>query len=149
MEQSSQLKIYKRRNPQTTSLWKLLNCHFVDFEECYDRLFRRKYGFNRPVISHVVRKYLECGGLHQGFARIKCPDCHHQFILAFSCRRGRWFCPSCHNKRWFTLVIILKKQFSIQYRIDNMSLAFQKFYASFFYIIVNCWANSASAVPKV
>ena len=39
-------------------------------------------------------------------ARIKCPDCHHQFILAFSCR-GRWFrslagsltCPSCHNKK--------------------------------------------------
>gem|GEM_PF-5274260 len=23
-------------------------------------------------------------------ARIKCPDCHHEFILAFSCR-GRWF----------------------------------------------------------
>ncbi len=24
-----------------------------------------------------------------------CPDCHHEFLLAFSCR-GRWFCPSCH-----------------------------------------------------
>ncbi|MCP3928211.1 MAG: hypothetical protein GY705_03815 [Bacteroidetes bacterium] len=23
---------------------------------------------------------------------------HHQFILAYSCR-GRWFCPSCHNKK--------------------------------------------------
>ncbi|MCP3955925.1 MAG: transposase, partial [Desulfobacterales bacterium] len=30
-------------------------------------------------------------------ARINCPDCHHQFILAFSCR-GRWYCPSCHAK---------------------------------------------------
>ncbi len=98
MEHSNQLIIYKRRNPQTSSLWKLLNCHFVDFEECYDKLFQKKYGFYRLVISRVVRKYLECGDLHQGFARIKCPDCHHQFILAFSCR-GRWFCPSCHAKK--------------------------------------------------
>ncbi|WP_407929139.1 transposase zinc-binding domain-containing protein [Desulfomarina profundi] len=38
----------------------------------------------------MVNKYLECGDLHQGFARTKCLDCHHEFILAFSCR-GRWF----------------------------------------------------------
>ena len=98
MECSSQEEIYRRRKPQETSLWKLLNGHFVEFEEVYDELFQKKYGFFRPVILHVVRKYLECGDLHQGFARIKCPDCHHQFILAFSCR-GRWFCPSCHNKK--------------------------------------------------
>ncbi|HKJ64311.1 MAG TPA: transposase [Desulfopila sp.] len=36
--------------------------------------------------------------MHQGFARNKCPDCHHEYFLAFSCR-GRWFCPSCHNKK--------------------------------------------------
>ncbi|WP_156915936.1 IS91 family transposase, partial [Desulfatirhabdium butyrativorans] len=27
-----------------------------------------------------------------------CPDCHHEYLLAFSCR-GRWFCPSCHSKK--------------------------------------------------
>ncbi len=98
MECSSQVGIYRRRKPQETSLWKLLNGYFDEFEEVYDELFQKKYGFYRPVISHVVRKYLECGDLHQGFAKIKCPDCHHQMILAFSCR-GRWFCPSCHNKK--------------------------------------------------
>jgi len=98
MECSSQVEIYRRRKPHETSLWKLLNGNFVEFEESYDELFQKKYGFYRPVISHVVRKYLECGDLHQGFARIKCPDCYHQMILAFSCR-GRWFCPSCHNKK--------------------------------------------------
>jgi ssDNA-binding Zn-finger/Zn-ribbon topoisomerase 1 len=90
--------IYKRRKPQETSLWKLLDHHFFEFEERYDDLFQQQYGFYRPVISHVVRKYLECGDLHQGFARIKCPDCHYEYLLAFSCR-GRWFCPSCHNKK--------------------------------------------------
>jgi len=113
MAHSDQLKIYKRRNPQTTSLWKLLNCHFVEFEECYDKLFQKKYGFYRLVISRVVRKYLECGDLNQGFARIKCPDCHHEFILAFSCR-GRWFrslvprlpVPPVITRKWSSLAII-------------------------------------------
>ncbi len=98
MGHSCHVKIYKRRNPQTTPLWKLLDSHFADFEESYDKLLQKKYGFYRPVISHVVRKYLECGDLHEGFTRIKFPDCHHQFILAFSCK-GRYFCPSCHNKK--------------------------------------------------
>ncbi|MFC1831215.1 transposase zinc-binding domain-containing protein [Thermodesulfobacteriota bacterium] len=35
-------------------------------------------------MNHVVQKYLECGDLHQGFARIKCPDCQHEYLLAFS-----------------------------------------------------------------
>ncbi|NOR23957.1 MAG: hypothetical protein GQ542_06100 [Desulforhopalus sp.] len=93
MEHSSHVKIYKRRNPQTTLLWKLLASHFTDFEENYDDLFQKQHGFYRLVISHVVRKYLECGDLHEGFARIKCPDCHREYILAYSCR-GRYFCPS-------------------------------------------------------
>ena len=98
MEYSSDVQIYRRRKPQETSLWKLLDYHFLEFEECYENLFQQQYGFYRPVISHVVRKYLECGDLREGFARIKCPDCHHEYILAFSCR-GRWFCPSCHAKK--------------------------------------------------
>lgn len=31
-------------------------------------------------------------------ARVRCSDCHHEYLLAFSCR-GRWFCPSCHNQK--------------------------------------------------
>lgn len=98
MQCSKDVGIYRRKKPQDTSLWKLLNGHFIEFEEAYDELSQKKYGFYRPVISHVVNKYLQCGDLHQGFARIKCPDCQHEYILAFSCR-GRWFCPSCHNKK--------------------------------------------------
>jgi hypothetical protein len=41
---------------------------------------------------------VECGDLHHGFARVKCRDCHHEHLLAFSCKR-RHFCPSCHQKR--------------------------------------------------
>jgi Putative transposase/Transposase zinc-binding domain len=43
-------------------------------------------------------KYLGCGDLRKGFARIKCKECQHEVLLAFSCK-GRYFCPSCHQKR--------------------------------------------------
>jgi|GEM_PF-4494279 len=43
-------------------------------------------------------KYLDCGDLHQGFARVKCNDCNHEYLLPFSCKR-RSFCPTCHQKR--------------------------------------------------
>jgi hypothetical protein len=61
--------------------------------ECYDDQVQSRYGFYRPVVSHVVQKYHGCGDLHQGFAKIKWPDYQHEYLLAFSCR-GRWFCPS-------------------------------------------------------
>jgi len=39
-------------------LWQLFDHHFDEFEYRYDDLFPREYGFFRPVISHIVRKYL-------------------------------------------------------------------------------------------
>jgi len=46
----------------------------------------------------VIHRYLDCGDLHNGFVRVKCPDCGAEYLLAFSCKR-RHFCPSCHQKR--------------------------------------------------
>jgi len=45
----------------------------------------------------VVHKFLECGNLERGFARVRCDRCEHEYLLAFSCK-SRWFCPSCHQK---------------------------------------------------
>jgi hypothetical protein len=49
-------------------------------------------------VKQVIYRYLDCGILHNGFARVKCGDCGHEYLLAFSCKR-RHFCPSCHQKR--------------------------------------------------
>jgi hypothetical protein len=46
----------------------------------------------------VVNKFLDCGDLEHGFARIRCDHCQKDHLLAFSCK-GRWFCPSCHQKK--------------------------------------------------
>ena len=42
--------------------------------------------------------FLKCGDLEGGFARVRCPDCHHEMFVAFFCKQ-RCTCPSCHQKR--------------------------------------------------
>jgi len=49
-------------------------------------------------VKHGIYRYLDCGFLHNGFARVRCKDCGHEYLVAFSCKR-RHFCPSCHQKR--------------------------------------------------
>lgn len=51
-----------------------------------------------PVVAQVADKFLACGVLEHGFARIRCDACTHEYLLAFSCK-CRYFCPSCHAKR--------------------------------------------------
>ena len=38
--------------------------------------------------------FLECGILAHGFLRLRCGDCGHDKLVAFSCKR-RGICPSC------------------------------------------------------
>ncbi|MHC5009265.1 MAG: transposase zinc-binding domain-containing protein, partial [Planctomycetota bacterium] len=90
--------VYRPRQPRASPLWQLLDRHFDEFERVYDDRYQKRYGFWRPVIARTVDKFLACGDLHEGFARIRCPRCRHEFFVAFSCRR-RCLCPSCHQKR--------------------------------------------------
>jgi len=71
--------------------------HFERFEQVYEERFERRCGFFRSYVRQVIYRYLYCGILHNGFARVKCGDCGHEYLLAFSCKR-RHFCPSCHQK---------------------------------------------------
>ncbi|MBK9409741.1 MAG: transposase [Gemmatimonadetes bacterium] len=64
----------------------------------YDDRFAREYGPWRSVVAQVAEKFLACGILDHGFARIRCTACAHEYLLAFSCK-CRYFCPSCHAKR--------------------------------------------------
>jgi len=64
----------------------------------WEDLFERRYGFWRGLLAGVVARYLDCGILDRGFARVRCPDCAQEFLLAFSCK-GRGPCPCCGAKR--------------------------------------------------
>jgi ribosomal protein S27E len=51
--------------------------------------------------SYIQREFddfLHCGRLEYGFLRVRCEDCHHERLVAFSCKR-RGFCPSCGARR--------------------------------------------------
>ena len=90
--------VYRPRNPQLSDYYRCVEDYFETFVRIYDEHFSRQYGFWRPYVEQVIYRYLDCGDLHNGFARVKCKDCNHEYLLAFSCKR-RHFCPSCHQKR--------------------------------------------------
>jgi hypothetical protein len=90
--------VYRPRHPERTVLYRVLFHYFDRFLTEYESRFEKQYGFLRPIIKDVVERYLDCGNPRCGFARIRCPDCHTEHLLMFSCRT-RGFCPSCHAKR--------------------------------------------------
>ena len=90
--------VYRPRRPQASPLYRLIEDHFEEFSTVYDERFARRWGYWRSVVGEVVEKFLACGILKHGFARVRCDSCRHEFLLAFSCK-CRYFCPSCHAKR--------------------------------------------------
>ena len=91
------MQVYRSRNPKKSPLWQCVHRHYEEFEGAYPEQYQPRYGLLRPIIPEVVHKFLECGDLESGFARIRCDHCEHEYLLAFSCK-SRWFCPSCHQK---------------------------------------------------
>jgi hypothetical protein len=49
-------------------------------------------------VERDFARYLECGVLAHGFARVRCASCEDELLVAFSCK-GRGVCPSCNAKR--------------------------------------------------
>jgi hypothetical protein len=51
-----------------------------------------------PFVVAELRKFLRCGVLAHGFARVRCGACAFERLVPFSCK-GRGFCPSCCGRR--------------------------------------------------
>jgi Putative transposase/Transposase zinc-binding domain len=49
-------------------------------------------------VERELRRFLACGDIRRGFARVHCDDCHQDRLVPFSCK-GRGFCPSCGGRR--------------------------------------------------
>jgi len=79
--------VYLPRRPQDSDYYHCVEDYFETFVQGYDEQFSRQYGFWRPYIEQVIYRYLDCGNLRNGFARVKCKDCGHEYRLAFSCWR--------------------------------------------------------------
>jgi Putative transposase/Transposase zinc-binding domain len=90
--------VYRPRHPEWTPFYRLFEHHFDRYLMEYEYRYEPRYGYLRPVVPRTVSAFLECGRLQNGFARIRCPQCRGEHLLAFSCQT-RNFCPSCQAKR--------------------------------------------------
>ncbi len=66
-------------------------------------------GFYRPALRIAADKFIKCGDLREGFARVRCDDCGHSLFVSFSCK-VRCFCPSCHQKRILELSMHVREE---------------------------------------
>jgi hypothetical protein len=61
-------------------LWKCVQQYGEEFTTEYAGRYQCQYGSLRPVVTKVLAKFLDCGDLHHGFARVCCPDCRLEYI---------------------------------------------------------------------
>jgi hypothetical protein len=92
------VSVYRPRHPERTAFYQLFDRHFECYLGVHEERFEPRYGALRPVVRRSGEAFLDCGRLVGGFARIRCPSCGGEHLLAFSCRT-RNFCPSCQAKR--------------------------------------------------
>ena len=90
--------IYRPRRSQETPLYRLVQDHFETLVQVHEERFQPRYGRLRHAARRAVEKFLDCGVLESGFARVRCDRCRAEFLVAFSCKT-RLLCPSCHAKR--------------------------------------------------
>ena len=85
---------YRRHEPEKTVLHGVVRDHLETF---LDRA-RGPEGDGYPrFVEHEFRRYLDCGLLCHGFARLRCAECGYERLVAFSCK-GK-LCPSCLARR--------------------------------------------------
>jgi len=75
----------------------------------WEERFERRNGFWRGFVDEQVGRYLDCGLFENGFARVRCPDCHAEYLLAFSCKT-RELCPSCAARRAAATAALLREE---------------------------------------
>ena len=93
---------YVRHRPETTLLYQVVREYWPEFQAEL-----ASQGKHLPAfICCEFDEYLKCGRLEHGFLRVRCEACHHEKLVAFSCKR-RGFCPSCGARRMADIAALL------------------------------------------
>ena len=79
-------------------MYRLVEALYEQVKGVWEERFEARYGFWRGFVDGVVQRYLDCGVFRAGLARVWCPSCRGEYLVACSCR-GRGLCPSCGAKR--------------------------------------------------
>ena len=86
---------YERRRPEETTLYQ----SGAGAPRNLLGPSRSRGGSGLPqFVKDEFDAFLECGILAHGFLRLRCGECGHEKLVAFSCKR-RGFCPSCGARR--------------------------------------------------
>ena len=86
---------YEPRSPAQGALYQIVRDHFETFRMQASTM-RDGEGLPR-FVEQAFRKFLQCGWLAGGFARLRCGDCGLDRLVPFS-RKGA-LCPSCGGRR--------------------------------------------------
>ncbi len=85
---------YQRPRTEQTLLDLIVEQHYLEFRDVMTA-----QGKSLPIhVQQEFAEYLKCGRLEYGFLRVQCAECHHEHLVAFSCKK-RGFCPSCGARR--------------------------------------------------
>jgi hypothetical protein len=88
--------VYAPRSPTTGVLYGVVRAHLTEFLAAVDA---ETDGRGLPgFVVNEFRKFLRCGILSHGFARVRCGDCAFERLVPFSCK-GRAVCTSCGGRR--------------------------------------------------
>jgi hypothetical protein len=111
---------YERRRPEQTLLHRLVREHL----ETFLAEVQARTGTGLPaVVRDEFEAFLECGILAHGFLRVRCADCAHEKLVAFSCKR-RGFCPSCGARRMAQSAAVLVDEVIPQVPVRQWVLSF-------------------------
>ncbi|HIJ28946.1 MAG TPA: IS91 family transposase [Gammaproteobacteria bacterium] len=85
---------HERHQPEKSILYRTIDQYYSEFRD-----YMAEQGRSLPFhVQKEFDEYLKCGRLEHGFLRVQCSSCHHERLVAFSCKR-RGFCPSCGARR--------------------------------------------------
>ena len=89
-------RAWRRRQPEQTALYAVVQEHLETFLQQARDADPAGSGLPR-FIEGELRRYLDCGLLSRGFARLRCASCGDERLVALS-SKGR-MCPSCWARR--------------------------------------------------
>jgi NAD-dependent SIR2 family protein deacetylase len=83
--------------------------------------------------------------IHGQVARVRCDHCQHEYLLAFSCK-GRWFCPSCHQKEVQLFGALLTEAILFPVPHRHFTFGIHKMLRPYFHPTATCSLSAAQRV---
>ena len=124
----------------------MLADHFEALERVHEERFEPTHGPLRAVARRAVGRLLDCGLLEHGFARVRCPECRAEFLVAFRCK-GRPFCPSCHARRLAEWSLWLDEQLLARVPHRQVVFTIPKRVRPFFLCRPRCGTTRTKTLP--